>query len=43
MQQMAETNTTRGDLTQYLIVMHDELTDLWRRVEAATRADENTA
>ena len=43
MQQMAETNTTRGDLTQYLIVMQDALRDLWRRAEAATRADENTA
>jgi hypothetical protein len=26
MQQMAETNTTRGDLTRYLVVMQDELT-----------------
>ena len=43
MQQMAETNSTRGDLTQYLIVMQDELADLRRRAETAAHADKGCA
>lgn len=43
MQQLAETHSTRGDLTQYLSVMQDDLADLWRRVEAAADADTGCA
>lgn len=43
MQQMAETTTTRSDLTEYLVSMQVELADLWRRAEAAAEVRDDTA
>jgi replicative DNA helicase len=39
MQQLAETGTSREDLTEYLTAMRTHLADLWRRGEAARHPD----
>ncbi|MDT5388100.1 MAG: hypothetical protein QOE04_1741 [Mycobacterium sp.] len=43
MQQLAEIDSSRGDLTRYLFALHDDLADLWRRAEVAAQADKATA
>jgi hypothetical protein len=43
MQQLAEIDSSRGDLTRYLSTLHDDLADLWRRAEVAAQADKATA
>lgn len=43
MQQLGESNASRGDLAHYLFAMQDELADLRRRAEAAAQSDEERA
>jgi hypothetical protein len=43
MQQLAEIDSSRGELTHYLFALHDDLADLWRRAEVAAQADKATA
>jgi replicative DNA helicase len=43
MQQLGESNASRGDLAHYLFAMQDELADLKRRAEAAAQSDKEPA
>ena len=43
MQQLGETGADRGDLTEQFAAIRDELADLWRRAEAATKPEKSSS